>query len=250
MGGSSGEDAPAERQWIKREPWTEVWVDGGVCWKRYIVPPALRWRTVGRKARAKREFENLLRLKNAGIPAVEALEWRERRRFGQVVESTLATRWEEGTVNLRDWLKAPVSDGVQLSRKLGEMLGVMHRAGMVWNTASPRNWLIRGDGSGDGAVILCDVSLLTKTKKPVFAKKPGWVDLFSLSLSKDRAKWMSKGFRFRTLMAYCEGDEELAKRLWRVVTVWPRSSYRRRKGWNLIFENLRGVRGSRAAARS
>ncbi len=238
-----GAGDPTARRWIKQEPWTEVWVVDGVCWKRYIVPPALRWRTIGRKARAKREFENLGRLKEAGIPAVEGLEWKERRRFGQVVESTLLTRWEEGTINLKEWLKDPASDGVVLSRRLGELLGVMHRAGMVWNTASPRNWLIRGDGGGEGGVLLCDVSLLTKAPVPVYAKKPGWVDLFSLSLSKDRAQWMSKGFRYRSLLAYCEGDGELARRLWRVVTAWRRASFRRRKGWNLIFENLRGVGG-------
>ena len=235
-------ETDTRRRWIKREPWTEVWVEGGVCHKRYIVPQALRWRTIGRKARARREFENLNRLRVAGIPAIEALDWTEKRRRGQVVESTLVTRWEEGTCNLKEWLKAPVSDGVLLSRRMGEILRRMHRRGMVWNTASPRNWLIRGDGSGEGGILLCDVSLLTMAPVPVYAKKPGWVDLFSLSLSRDRAQWMSRGFRYRSLLSYCEGDRELARRLWRVVTTWRRSSFRRRKGWNLIFENLRGVR--------
>jgi len=238
-----------QARWIKRETWTSVRVEGGICTKRYVVEPWLRWRTIGRRSRARREHDNLNALRRAGLPSLEALEWREERRFGLLLWSELATRWVGGARNLREWLRAPSGDPVRLARNLGETLAALHEAGFCWNTASPRNWLLRREEGGGFRLWVCDPVALVRWPGSVRGKRPGFVDLYNLALSPPRRREMSRAFRFRICLAYCGGDSPAARRIYRKLSAWPRFLFRLHKGSLLCLRPLllSGPDGGRGA---
>ncbi len=241
----------SERRWIKREAWTEVWVEDGVCTKRYRVERWLRWRTFLRRSRGRREAERLAALRAAGLPAVEPLGASERRRFGCVVESSVRTRWIDEARNLRAWLRAPDGDAAQLARDLGALLARVHEAGFVWNTASPRNWLLVPKARGRFELFLCDPVLCVPWPRSVHGRRPGFGDLYDLALGASRRREMTRAFRYRIVLAYCRGDRELARRLFARIGRWPRFIAKQHKGAVILaghlFERSAVRVGSRAA---
>jgi len=229
---------PLDRNWIKQETWTEVWVEGGVCTKRYRVQPWLCWRTLFRKSRGKREYDHLVALRKGGQPALHALAWREERRFGMLRWSEVSTCWIEGVRNLREWLPAPQGNPVRLSRLLGSTLAALHERGFLWNTASPRNWLLRAREDGGFRIWICDPAQMVRWPRSAWKRRPAFVDLYNLALSPPRRREMSKPFRFRILLAYCRGDRRIARRLFRRISRWPRPLFKLHKGSLLCLAPL------------
>jgi tRNA A-37 threonylcarbamoyl transferase component Bud32 len=231
--------------WIKAEPWTQVWVAGDLCHKAYAVPLLLRWRTWLRVSRARREFENLSELAAAGFAVTSPVAWCEDRRLGFVRTSTLSTRWLPDMVSLKAWLAAPSGDRAALARALGRRLAALHRAGFASNTGSPRNWLLSrrawGEHAGESALVLCDQNHLTSFGRSLHGGRIAGVDLYSLVLGPSRARDMTRAFRFRLLLAYCDGDRAQARRLWGKIGGWSPLRFRLQRYLNILAGMLAGL---------
>ncbi len=246
-------EAGNQRVWVKREARTHVWVQDGICHKAYFVPSWLRWREVGRISRAQREHDNLVALDLAGVPAIRAVGWSERRSHGARCVSTVRTEWVGGHTNLREWLREPASaiQSITLGDALGAALARLHRCGFVCYTASPRNWLLRARPSGQamepGDVLLCDVVALSPQHRTaagprdLVASRRACIDLYSLALGKSRRREMSAAFRMRILLTYCSGDRRRARRLWIRVQRWHYRGFRLRKDVGMVADKLRAT---------
>jgi len=217
-------------RWVKVEPLTRIWVDGGVCYKHYLVPLHLRWRTIAQRSRADRERENLERLAAIGLAVPKVVEVRERRFAGFVVDSTIATAWVDGAVDLEEWFaERPGGAHVELARELGSALARLHRAGLVSNSASPRNWLVVGT-----AVMLIDQVHMAELGRDVRGSSAASVDLVQLLTPKRSRARSTVGFRFRVLLRYCGEDREGARRLWRELDRVGRWRLKLRRWWNVV----------------
>lgn len=199
--------------------------------KHYSVHTALRWRGLLRRSRAQREFENLLLFERCGVPCVRALDWREERRLGCVVDSELVTSLLVGARDLRTELSLRPEPRRRraLVEALGRLLRRLHDAGLCSTTASPRNVLVapaNGDGSPDLA--FCDQPFATRVGHGWLGRRLQQRDLHDALFSPHRRKEWSSTERWRGVVAYHDGDEQKARRTWR------RSS--RRFRWSLLLD--------------
>lgn len=209
--------AARDTQWIKRESRVEVSVAAGVCVKRYFVPRHLRWRTIGRRSRAHREFDNLEHMRGLGLPVVRPLEWRDEWASGLNVSSELRTEMECGTRTLREHLAAP-SCSSEIASALGRSLRKIHDAGFICNTASPRNWLVTE--REDVKAVLCDLPNVVRGGRRIYASRWSFVDLYSAFLGNSRRRQSSAAWRDAAMDAYCAGDAAMARALAERVSAW------------------------------
>lgn len=236
--------------WIKREARVEVSVAGDVCTKRYFVPLHLRWRTIGRRSRAHREFDNLACMHALGLPVVEPLAWSDEWRAGINIASELRTRCLRAAPTLREVIAAR-DFAPRIARALGRALRRFHEAGFVCNTATPRNWLVCDRGP-DPEVVLCDLPNVVQRAHSTVATTWSMVDLYALALGCSRRRETSEPWRLDVLDAYCRGDRELADALTARVTSWTsrRCSVMREIGIARAYLAGESVRGRIALKRA
>ncbi len=100
-------------------------------------------RSMLRRSRARREFQNLRAMAAAGVPCVHAVSVTERRRLGCVVSSTIQIEHLEGGQDLARCLhSAPHRERLAFAEALGRLLARMHAAGYRSTTLSPRNVMV------------------------------------------------------------------------------------------------------------
>jgi tRNA A-37 threonylcarbamoyl transferase component Bud32 len=144
-------DLSHDRWWlIKDEPRVRILLsppdDAGdrLVSKIYRIPKSLIWRTLFLTSRAQREFQNLEYAYQRGLPVVEPLNWGEARQWGCAGFSQLTMGYVDGTP-LPELMRQPgLQQSVRedLTIQLGELMAGMHRAGIVWMTAYPRNIMV------------------------------------------------------------------------------------------------------------
>jgi len=167
-----------------------------------------------RPARAQREHRNLCWVSAAGIPCTEAWAWSEHRRLGFALESTIVTGWVDGCRNLEQVVRETPAGARRsaLAAATGRLLAQLHRNGLLWNTAYPRNILVR-EAAGD-RMWLCDAPDLQRYPRPVHGTPLAHFDLFDAAFSPSRMRMWSSPDRLRLLLAYCEGNRDLAREIW------------------------------------
>ncbi len=171
-----------------------------------------------RPARAQREYRNLTWVAGAGIATTEAWDWSARRALGFVPESTLVTGWVEGCRSLEQVVRETSERArrAALAEATGLLLGRLHRHGLLWNTAYPRNVLVR-ESEGD-RLWLCDAPDLQRYPQSVHGTRLAHFDLYDAAFSPSRMRMWSSPERLRLVLAYCDGDRALARRIWRSLS--------------------------------
>jgi len=229
-------------RWIKSEPSTRIWVDGDVCYKHYLVPFHLRFRTFGQRSRARRERANLERLGRMGVATLDVIAVHERRAFGFVIDSTIATTWVAGATSLEHWFARGKPCGhIELSRELGRTLARMHAGGLVSNSASPRNWLVATGPDERLVPMVIDQVHVADLASDVRGSSAAIVDLAQLLGRRPERLRSTVGFRYRVLLAYCDGDRTAARRLWRRISGGGRWRTKLRR-WASVVRSRLGVR--------
>jgi len=185
-----------------------------------------RWlQSFGRRARAEREFTNLRAVEAIGVPCTAAVAWSAKRRLGCVDQSTLVTRFVERSRTLKQVLaesqRGPAwRTRAGLAAAMGRLVARLHRGGLVWGTAMPRNVLVVGDAAA-AELAVCDTPAALRIGRPVLATWLGEIDVFAAAMSTSRRKDFSTTERWRWLVAYTDGDRETARRLWRRLSRRP-----------------------------
>ncbi len=171
-----------------------------------------------RPARARREHRNLCRVSAAGIACTEAWSWSERRWLGFALESTLVTGWVDGCRSLEQVVRETPAGArrAALAAATGILLAQLHRNGLLWNTAYPRNVLVR-ESEGD-RLWLCDAPDLQRYPRSVHGTALAHFDLYDAAFSPSRMRMWSSPERLRLVLAYCEGNRALARRIWRSLS--------------------------------
>lgn len=185
------------------------------------------WQSCGRRSRAQREFDNLRATAAAGLPCTEALAWTEVRRHGCVDESTLLTRYLAPSRPLKAVLAELPRDGAPATRRrlaaaTGRLVARMHRAGILWCSAMPRNVLVLGDVT-EAKLAICDVPAAVRVGHSLHGGRLADVDLFDAVFSPSRCRDWSTTERMRWLRAYHDGDRAAVRRSWRRLhrrTLW------------------------------
>jgi hypothetical protein len=210
----------AERTVLKDEPATLVELvhagEGATVRKTYRNRGLRRLQTFARRSRAAREHDNLQAIAAAGTPCTLAIEWSEQRRLGFVLQSTLVTRFEPQAVPLKRVL-AELPANAPARRRLvaamGALVGAMHRRGILWCTAMPRNVLVVGPPE-HGRLVVCDVPAAIVGNRPLHGGRLARIDVFDAAFSPSRRRELSAAQRWRWLRSYCGGDRAHARRLW------------------------------------
>jgi hypothetical protein len=126
--------------------------------KIYRTPPALAWRTFGLVSRAKREFKTLKVAFERKVPVVQPFGWSDTRTFGCMRFNQLSMAYVPGETLIEFMQRhkqAGGPDQAQTDRVVagvGELLASLHRAGIVWGTALPRNVMVFPAGPGSFSV--------------------------------------------------------------------------------------------------
>lgn len=130
--------------------------------KIYRTPPALAWRTFGLVSRAKREFKTLKVAFERNVPVIQPFGWSDIRAFGCVRFNQLTMAYVPGESLIEFMQRFRQADGPdqdqadQVVAGVGEMLASLHRAGIVWGTALPRNVMVFRSGAGSFDVAAFD----------------------------------------------------------------------------------------------
>lgn len=114
--------------------------------KIYRTPARLAWRTLFMTSRAKREYHNLVFAFDKGLPVVQPLGWSDTRRLGCVRYNQLSMVYRHGQT-LIDYMKLAGMEPETretVFRQAGELLAGIHKAGIAWGTALPRNIMVSG----------------------------------------------------------------------------------------------------------
>jgi tRNA A-37 threonylcarbamoyl transferase component Bud32 len=216
---------------LKREQATTVEVlgaeDDAVVRKVYR-NLGTRWlQSFARRSRAQREYDNLRAVERTGSSCTQALAWSAKRRLLCIDESTLVTRFLPASPPLKKVLAELPREGSAATRRhlaeaMGQLLATLHRGGFLWCTPMPRNVLVVG-APERGELAVCDTPAGIDFGRSIHGTPLCTIDLFDAAFSPSRRRDFSSPERFRWLLAYCAGDREAARRLWRKVA--PRSVF-------------------------
>ena len=204
---------------IKAERWTTVDVleigTRRIVRKVYRNRPSLWWRTWLTRSRSAREYQNLDRVRRAGVPCIEALAWDEARRFGCVAESALLTRFVADAPSLKQVLADPRSQPAR--RKLAEAVGMvlreLHAHGFLGCRITPRNFLVVG-APVEARLMLLDLPAAIAFAGPLLGTRRASIDLFDAAFSNNRKRQFTNVERLRIVVAYCAQERVLARRMW------------------------------------
>jgi tRNA A-37 threonylcarbamoyl transferase component Bud32 len=119
--------------------------------KIYRTPVRLAWRTLFMTSRAKREYHNLVYAFDKGLRVVQPLGWSDTRRLGCVRYNQLSMVYTHGQT-LIHFMKQPSLETLtreSVFRQAGELLAGIHKAGIAWGTALPRNIMVSEPAPGN-----------------------------------------------------------------------------------------------------
>jgi hypothetical protein len=208
---------------LKAERFVTVEVHGdekqGVVVKTYHNAGPRFLQTLGRASRARREYENLCAVTQIGVPCTEPLGWMESRKLGCVEASALETRLLPDSRPLKGILAEllpahDISTRRTLIVAMARLVGTLHRSGLLWGAAKPRNVLVIGDPS-HAELAVCDVPGLIRTERSLFGSRLALIDAFDAAFSRSRKADFSRSERVRWLRAYCGDDRTAVRGLWR-----------------------------------
>jgi tRNA A-37 threonylcarbamoyl transferase component Bud32 len=204
-----------------------------------------------RRARAEREHGNLALVAARGLPCAEPVGCSAERRFGFVLSSTLVTRYVADAQALKSALAgAPPAQRRVLARALGELLGALHAAGVLWCTPMPRNVLVQGPPARP-RLLLCDLPAAIDFGAAVPTR---WalLDLFDAFASPSRRREWSRAERLRGLIAWARGDRSAARRAYRTLHRRSAAGHRLRKNLVMALRTyiLGGLRMPKNATRT
>lgn len=251
--------APTTTRVLKDEPGTRVvlTIDGGEArvTKTYRNRGLALLQTFARRSRAAREHDNLRAVAALDLPCTPALAWSERRRWGLVAESTLVTRYLPDTVPLKQTLADLPRDRAFATRRrlvtaMARLVAALHRGGILWATAMPRNVLVVGDPTA-ARLAICDVPTALHAGRPLHGTALARIDLFDAAFSPSRRSDFSATERWRWLLGYCDGDRVRATGLWRRLARRGRLGQDLHRALARLFLLYLGRRpGDRGAART
>lgn len=211
---------------LKSEPWTRVVKvsEGGrlLVRKTYTYPARRRWQTILQPPRAQREARALGAAEAAGVPCLKVVQFGGRRRLGSVVTSWITTVFENHTRPLRDYLLQPPATShpggwPRLRRRLGiAMAGLtrdLHRAGVLWLTLTPRNFLVKGPPEAAN-LLVSDMPKAICLGGSIVGTGAGSLDLYDMCFAPQRRLQFTSSDRLAMLIRYCDGDRARARRLW------------------------------------
>ncbi len=216
---------------LKQEPATTVEVLGqglDAVVRKVYRNRGTRWlQSFGRRSRAEREYDNLRAVERTGSACTRALGWSARRRLLCIEESTLITQFVPSSTPLKQVLANLPRGGSAPERRLlaaaaGQLLATLHRGGFLWCTPMPRNILVLG-APAQGQLAVCDTPAGIDFGRSIHGTALSTIDLFDAAFSPSRRRDFSATERFRWLLAYCAGDHQEVRRLWRIVA--PRSVF-------------------------
>ncbi len=164
-------------------------------------------------SRAARALVGAERVRRAGVATAEPLAAAERRRFGVARESFLVTRFLAGAVPLPAALPALAPARRRaLARRLGDLLGTLHAAGLAPADLKHSNLLV---GPGE-EVALVDLDSLVPRRRPSWRRRVralGQLEAYATDLY----PWLPASDRARFLRAYLEHAPALRRRRGRLV---------------------------------
>lgn len=144
--------------------------------KRYDYPLLYAARTVGRRSRARREYEALAAIAPLVRVPVRPAGWGELRKVGLAFRSLVATELLEGAVDLKAWRIAfekgtrPAGERERLVAALPELLRMvrrLHDAGVFAATLFEKNVLWRPAAAAGEAFSLIDLPFARKGAAPL-----------------------------------------------------------------------------------
>ncbi len=184
-----------------------------VVLKIYRIPGHLAWRTFGMVSRANREFTALMEAHQRGLPVVRPVSWLEARSLGCLNFSAISLELVRG-INLEDVLKdnsTSVEQRLKLAQETGVLLAGMHRQGMVWGTAYPRNVLIQEDHND--RLLVIDTPYAQWHSNNLLGSTLAMMDLRGMVRSKGGGWGFKQLERQALLTGYCADDPGLAVEL-------------------------------------
>ena len=150
--------------------------------KIYRTPARLSWRTLFMTSRAKREFHNLVYAFEKGLAVVQPLGWSDTRRFGCVRYNQLSMVYHYGQT-LIEYMQQPGREQETKNAVIvqaGELLASIHRAGIAWGTALPRNVMVTQPEGPEQqpAVAAFDFPYAFCTRKDISGSRNALTDLW------------------------------------------------------------------------
>lgn len=202
-----------------------------IC-KIYRVPAHLGWRTLGMVSRANREFTALMEAHREGLPVACPHSWQESRTLGCVTYNSISLEIIPGT-NLEDLLRPGAASEelrLQLALQKGQLLRKLHKKGLQWGTAFPRNIIVTGDlketgndASNDIGMRVIDTPYATWHGSDISGESAGLSDLRNAVQVKKNGAGFHEKEREQLVVGYCGDDlQEQAKLL---EQLGPRSRY-------------------------
>lgn len=225
--------------------------DDAVVQKTYRNRGLRLLQTFLRRARAEREYCNLALVAARGLPCAEPVGCSAERRFGFVRSSTLVTRFVADARPLKEALaEAPPAGRRVLARALGELLGALHTAGVLWCTPMPRNVLVQGPPARP-RLLLCDLPAAIDFGAAV-PRRWALLDLFDAFASPSRRREWSRTERLRGLFAWARGDRRAALGAYGALHRRSAAGHRLRKNFIMALRTyiLGGLRRPKNAPRT
>ena len=177
--------------------------------KIYRTPPAMAWRTFGLVSRAKREFNTLKLAWEKNLPVVQPFECSDTRTFGCVRFNQLTMAYVPGQTLIEFMQSCRQANGPdqgqadRVAGAVGKMLASLHRAGIVWGTAVPRNVMVFRSGSGPFNVAAFDFPYASCLGSDVSDSRFAHTDLW----------WMAGGCAFD-----CKFDDRMLELFYSAYT--------------------------------
>jgi tRNA A-37 threonylcarbamoyl transferase component Bud32 len=208
--------------------------------KTYRIPRHVRWRTLGVRSKARREFENLRRLRRAGIPTIRPLDWSESRIRGCVTDCALETELIDAE-SLESWLLGSHDPAIRrrVTEKYGRLLRRLHDLGFFCLSFYPRNVLL--DANFDLHVF--DQPRLLAFSRSLVGTERALVDLYDAAFTQGRRRSLSSEERHRLVRSYCAGDGALCEGISRRLRARRRLTQRAAKLWLAGFGQLGAGKG-------
>ncbi|MCP4000070.1 MAG: hypothetical protein GY727_04080 [Gammaproteobacteria bacterium] len=202
-------DTNNSQQLIKKESRVRIFLSPAdnsgnrSCQKLYRVPEHLQWRTWHLTSRAEREFKILHTAYKAGAPVIPPLKWAEMRRRGILHYNSLTTLFIEqrDMSNVLAELEADSPEYLSLLRGTGELLAHLHRAGILWMTALPRN--ILAAEKADEQHLAFDMPYGQVFTKSIHSRTPALYDIYMLIKYGLNQANFSTAQANKVLLAYC-----------------------------------------------
>lgn len=198
--------------------------------KIYASPAHLSWRTLGLASRANREFTLMMDAFRRELPLAQPSYWLEQRVMGGLRFSAIALNVVEGD-DLETHLRRPEitrSERAHLAHQTGDLLGRLHRAGVYWATAAPRNLLLNPDAVQE-PLLAIDFPYATLAGQDIVDSDEALLDLACVLRMRNGDMAFDGKDRQSLVLAYCENNSEAARALDERIVLRHHHSWRLRR---------------------